>query len=50
MFEGERRDYGSDGKKWQNEPERGCEWKWLTSHRVASLHRIPVGKREKSAE
>lgn len=47
VFEGERRDYGSDGKKWQNETESRCEdEKWLTLHQVASLHRIPVGKRK----
>lgn len=48
VFEGERRDYRTDGKKWQNETESRCEGgKWLTLRQVASLHRIPVGKRKK---
>lgn len=48
VFEGERRDIGSDGKKWQNETESRCEvGNWLTLCQVASLRRIPVGKRKK---
>lgn len=51
MFEGERRDYRTDGKKWQKEIESRCEGgKWLTLRQVASLHRVPVGKRKKEYE
>lgn len=51
VFVGERRDYGSDRKKWQNETESRCEGrKWLTLRQVASLHQIPVGKRKNKRE
>lgn len=47
VFEGERRDDESDGKKWQNETENRCEGgKQLTLRQVGSLRQIPVEKRK----